>query len=409
MTETPWKTSDWYVSHYNYAKTVLQALRLPQRVGVHDITLRDGEQQANIVFRKDEKVRIARMLDEVGVSRIEAGLPAVSDEDFMAVKEIAKSGLNAKVYSFSRCMTQDVDLALKCDVDGVVMEIPSSDHFIKHGYGWTVEKAIDLSVEATKYAADHGLRVVFFTIDSTRAEFDTFLRLINAVASKGHMDALAVVDTFGGCSPGAISYFVSKIKEKIKKPLEIHCHNDFGLAVANTLAAVAAGVEVVHTTVNGIGERMGNASMAEVALALRALYNVDCGIKFEKLRSLSKLVETLSGVRMPPNKAVDGDGIYTIESGLLASFWSRLNKQGMPLEMFPYSPSLVGHDPVRVALGKKSGRDSVLLKIKEMGIDLSEAKVDELLAKIKLTALEMKRTVTDEEFLSALKKISSTT
>jgi isopropylmalate/homocitrate/citramalate synthase len=227
--------------------------KLPKKITFHDITLRDGEQKAGIILRKEDKIKIARMLDEVGVSRIEAGMPAISKDDSEAVKAIANEDLQAKVFSFARCMKRDVDLALDCDVDGVVMEIPSSDHLIKYAYGWTVEKAINLSIEATNYAQEYGLHVAFFTIDSTRAKFDTFWGIIKSVAIKGHMDSYILVDTFGVCIPEATSYLVEEVMKRIDKPIEMHCHNDFGLGVANSIAGVMSGAMVVHTTLNGIG------------------------------------------------------------------------------------------------------------------------------------------------------------
>ena len=194
MEKNLWETKNWFVSPYNYLDEIKGKFKPPEKISFHDITLRDGEQQAGVIFKKEDKIRIARMLDEVGVSRIEAGMPAVSKDDSEAVKAIANEGLEAKVFSFARCMKRDVDLALACDVDGVVMEIPSSDHLIKYAYGWTVEKAINLSIEATKYAQEHGLHVAFFTIDSTRAKFDTFWGIINSVATKGHMDSSSHAD-----------------------------------------------------------------------------------------------------------------------------------------------------------------------------------------------------------------------
>ncbi|MEM2367066.1 MAG: pyruvate carboxyltransferase [Candidatus Bathyarchaeia archaeon] len=402
----PWRTDKWFVSHYNFVEEVRKNLKLPEKVIIHDITLRDGEQQANIVFRKNEKIKIARMLDEVGVPRIEAGMPAVSKQEMEAVKAIAHEGLSAKVFAFARCMKNDVDLALKCDVDGVVMEIPSSDHLLSYAYGWPEDKAVKLAAEATAYAGKHGLHVAFFTIDSTRAKFETCWRLINAVATEGHMDSLVAVDTFGVCSPQAIYYFVSKLKERVDKPLEIHCHNDFGLAVANTISAVTAGVEIVHTTVNGIGERVGNASIDEVAMALELLYGVKTGIKFEKLRELSKLIEKLSRVKMPPNKPIVGDNVFTTESGIIAGWWARLEKMNMPLEMFPFLPNVVGHNNVKIVLGKKSGRDSIAYKLKELGLKAPEDKIDQILEMVKTTSEKKKRVLTDEEFKEIVKKFT---
>lgn len=393
----PWKSDKHYVGFYNFLPEVTRSLHLPGRIKVHDVTLRDGEQQAGVTFRKDEKVRIATALDEAGVDRIEAGLPSVSPSDSEAIREITHLGLSAKIYAFARCLKADVDNALKLDVDGLIMEIPSSDHLIKLGYGWTEERAVSLSIEATSYAHAHGLKVTFFTIDSTRATTAVISRLVGRVAKEGHMDALALADTFGVLNPQATSYFVKKMRSALKKPIEIHAHNDFGLGVANTIAAVMAGAEVAHLTVNGIGERTGNTSLEEAVMALRFLYGVRTNVKTEKLRSLSVLVSELSGVEVPPQKPVVGDRIFTVESGIIAGWWRRLEKLGIPLEMYPFTPESVGHEPVKVILGKKSGRDSILYMAEKFGINLSDERVNEILRKVKELAIEKKRPLTEEE------------
>lgn len=395
-----WKSDKHYVSFYNFLPEVRKEIRLPAEVALHDVTLRDGEQQARLVFRKEEKVRIAKELDEAGVDRIEAGLPSVSQSDTDAIKEITHLGLGAKVYAFSRCMKADVDNALKLDVDGLIMEIPSSDHLVKYGYGWSEENAVNLSVEATSYAHAHGLKVTFFTIDSTRATFEVISRLVGKVAAEGHMDALALADTFGVLNPEATAYFVGKMRSMLKKPIEIHAHNDFGLGVANTIAAITAGAEVAHVTVNGIGERTGNTSLEETVMALQLLYGVKTHVRPAKLRRLSKLVEELSGVKVPPQKPVVGEDIFTVESGIIAGWWRRLEKLGMPLEMYPFLPESVGHDPVRIIMGKKSGKDSVLYKAEKLGIEVDDARVDALLQKVKQFAIDNKRPMSEEEFQS---------
>ena len=403
-----YRTDNYFVSFYNYLEEVRgQFHDLAPRAKFHDITLRDGEQQANIIFRKDEKIKIAQKLDEAGIDRIEAGMPSVSRQDQEAITQMTHLGLSSKIYSFARCIKSDVDMAIKCDVDGIMMEVPSSDHLIKYGYGWSEERALSASIEATDYAHKHGLPVTFFTIDSTRASFDIFWRLVNAVATEGYMDALTLVDTFGVASPHAISYFVKRVKEKLgtKRPLEIHVHNDFGLAVANTIAAVMEGVDTVHTTVNGIGERSGNASTEEVAMALKLLYGVNSNVRYEKLRTLSKLVQELSLIKMPPQKPITGDNLFTTESGIIAGWWSRLEELNMPLEMFPFLPSFAGHDSkVNVVLGKKSGRDSIVYKGKKIGIGIPEDKIEKILVRVKETSEDKKRILTDDEFLAIVRE-----
>lgn len=405
MKESLWETKNWFVSPYNYLKEVKEKIRLPEKVSFHDITLRDGEQQAGIIFNKEDKIEIARKLDEAGVSRIEAGMPAISKEEKDAVKAIANEGLKAKIFTFARCMKRDVDLALACDADGVIMEIPSSDHLIKYAYGWTVEKAINLSVEATKYAGEHGLHVAFFTIDTTRANFDTFWNIIESVASEGHMDSYVLVDTFGVCSPEATSYLVKEVKKRTNKPIEMHCHNDFGLAIANSLAGVIAGAEIVHTTVNAIGERSGNAALEEMAASLEVLYGLKTGVNFKKLRGLSKLVENLSLVKMPPHKPIVGDNAFTTESGIIAGWWDRA-KDKRPLEVFPFNPTFLGFEEVKIALGKGSGRASIIHWLNKLGFEMPpREKIDQILEKVKILAEEKNRLLTDEEFKFIVKDV----
>ena len=406
MKMEPGQTENWFVSMYNFFDEVKAKDKPFGKLEFHDVTLRDGEQQAGIILRKDDKIRIARKLDEVGVSRIEAGMPIISKEDKSAVKAIANEGLSAKIYAFSRCMKRDVDLALECDVDGVMMEIPSSDHLIEHAYGWSLDKAIDLSVESTKYAEEHGLSVAFFTIDSTRAKFKAFWNIIDNVATNGHMDSYVLVDTFGVCTPEATSYLVKEVKKRIDVPVEIHFHNDFGLGVANSIAGVLAGAEVVHTTVNAIGERSGNASFEELAAALEMLYGIKTGINFKKLRELSKLVEEASQIKMPPQKPIVGDNIFTTESGIIAGWWNRASKVNRPLEVFPIKPDFLGYDEVKIALGKGSGKDSIVYKMNELGLKIpSEEKIVQILEEIKTLSEDKKRLLKDEEFKSILNKI----
>ena len=226
------KDDQHFVSFYDFDSDVLGDVKLPSNIEIHDVTLRDGEQQAGITFRRDDKIKIATLLSESGVDRIEAGMPSVSAEDAKVVKEISHLGLGSRIYVFARCMKQDVDNAIAADVDGIVMEIPSSDHLIKHAYGWDVEKAVKLSVEATSYAHEHGLRVTFFTIDATRAPFDTFWKIAGQVIKDGHMDSFALADTFGVLNPQATTFF---IKNHLVKPLISH---RFPLESANEAISV---------------------------------------------------------------------------------------------------------------------------------------------------------------------------
>jgi len=398
MSQTPWHTDDWFTSPWNFAPEVLADIHLPPKVRIHDITLRDGEQQAGIVFNMDDKLRIAEKLAELGVQRIEAGMPIVSPSDAAAIKEIVKRNLGPEIFAFSRCMIDDVKRAVDCGVQGVVMEVPSSQHIVQKAYRWELEKAIELSITSTRYAHEQGLYVVFFPIDSSRAEIDWFLDLITRVATEGHMDALAVVDTFGVLSPHAIPYLVKKIRARIKQPLEAHFHMDYGMGVANTILGVASGIEVIHSTVLGIGERAGNTPMEETVLALRTMYDCDLGLNLNVLTDLARLVRDLSGSYVPSNRPVVGEMLYNVESGIITS-WVRNCGHADITEVFPFRWELVGQRPVQPVLGKGSGVDSVKFWLDKLGIDgASEEEVMEILVRVKALSLQHKRLLSEDEF-----------
>jgi len=402
----PWKSANWHVSPWNYLDEVTRDFEPPKQVKVHDITLRDGEQQAGIIFTKDDKIRIAEKLAEVGIHRIETGMPAVSPNDEAAIREIVKRNLNSEIFCFSRCMVKDVKLAADCGVDGIVIEIPSSAHLIKEAYQWPLEKAIDLSIEATASAKEQGLYTVFFTIDATRSDIDWLLDLIDRVATEGHMDAFTLVDTFGVLSPQAASYFTRRVKERITKPLEIHFHPDFGLGVANTINAVLAGAEVIHSTVTGIGERAGNTPMEETVLALLTMYGIDVGIDYSKMNELSQLVQDLSGVRVLPGRAFIGEDAYTIESGIVTGWYKNVYEKE-PTILFPVRPEFVGHESPRIVMGKKSGLESIAIWSEKLGIELNEDQTMAVLMEVKLRSHDLKRVLTENEFQQIAEKVKA--
>jgi len=399
-----WKTDHWFVSSWNYLKEVTKDFKPPKKVKIHDVTLRDGEQQAGIIFTKDDKVRIAEKLAEVGVHRIEAGMPAVSPNDEAAIREIVKRNLKSQIFCFSRCMVEDVKLAADCGVDGIVIEIPASAHLIQKGYKWPLEKAIDLSVKATSFAKEKGLYTVFFTIDATRSDLNWLLDLVEKVAREGHMDAFTLVDTFGVLSSQAATYFTKKVKERIEKPLEIHFHSDFGLGVANTINAVLAGAEVIHSTVLGIGERAGNTPMEEVVLALLTMYGIDVGIDYRKMNELSKLVQELSGTQVPSCRPFIGEGAYSIESGIVTGWFNNVFETD-PTTVFPVHPDFVGHARPKILMGKKSGLDNVGIWARKLNLQLTEEETQSVLKQVKLKSHDLKRVLSEGEFKKIVESV----
>ncbi len=406
MANQPWKTDNWFVSPWNFADEVRKEFKFAPKIKVHDITLRDGEQQAGIEFNLDDKIAIAEALAEAGVHRIEAGMPAVSPSDEAAIKEIVKRNLGPQIFAFSRCMVEDVKRAVDTGVTGVVMEVPSSQHIIEKAYRWPLEKAIETSIKSTAYAHEHGLEVVFFPIDFTRSDITWVLDLITRVANEGHMDALALVDTFGVTSPHAMQYLVRQVKARINKRLEAHFHMDFAMGVANTIMALAEGVEVMHTTVLGIGERAGNTPMEETAMALLTMYGIDIGLDYAKLTKLAKLVQQRSGIAVPWNKPIVGDMLYNVESGIITS-WLKNCGHADATEVFPYRWEVVGQKPAESVMGKGSGLDSVKVWLEEEHLTATEDEVAKILSIVKSFSLERKRLLTKAEFRDIAEDIVS--
>ena len=374
---------------------------------IHDVTLRDGEQQAGIIYRKDDKIRIAEKLAEAGVHRIETGMPAVSPMDEAAIREIVKRNLGPEIFCFSRCIVDDVKRAADCGVKGVVIEIPVSAHMVEQAYKWTLEKAIDLSIKATAAAKKEGLYTVFFTIDGTRADMDFLLNLVDRVATEGHMDAFTLVDTFGVLNPQAATYFTRKVKERVKKPVEVHFHSDFGLGVANTIMAVLSGAEVIHSTVGGIGERCGNAPMEETALALLTMYGIDVGHQLRQdQRALQSRDEAFRD-RGPAQSALRRrEGLHRRIGDRHRMVPERLH--GQPDDrVSPSVPSLSATPVPEIIMGKKSGVDNIAVWAEKLGLKIDDDKKMEILKRIKRRSHDLRRVLTEKEFKEIVKEVKA--
>ena len=402
--QQPWKTDKWFASPWTFMPEVRKDDAFPPKIKIHDVTLRDGEQQTAVVFRREEKVAIAKKLDAAGVHRIEAGMPAVSDQDRAAIEDIAALGLTSEVFAFARCIPAEVDVVKACGCKGVVIEIPASDHMIKNAYGWSMDRAMKASIDTTRAAKAAGLYTVFFTIDATRTELPRFLDIVEQVATEGHMDALTMADTVGVSTPEATAHAVRKVLDRLKKPVEIHCHQDFGLGVANTIAALQAGSSVAHTTVTGLGERAGNVPMEDVVMSLLCLYGIDLGIRTEKFCDLSRFVMDLARVTQPPNRPIVGDKLYEVESGIIAG-WIRMARKDHPLEFVPFAADLVGQKPVNIVLGKNSGPPSMEEWCEKLGVKASEDERMVILKQVKAKSFEKKDLLTADEFKTIVDRV----
>ena len=393
MSNNYYKENCWWASLYNDYPSVLDKAQINQNVKLHDATLRDGEQTAGVVFSVEDKIQIAEKLDEIGIERIEAGMPAVSNDDYNAVKSICKRNLNADIFSFVRAMRVDIDKSVDCGVHGIIIEVPIGYPKLKYQFNWTWENVLEKSLDCINYAKKQGLYTVFFPYDTTRAREEDLENLVKGVMADSAPDAIGVVDTMGCALPGSVKYLVRKMKELTNGlPVEVHTHNDFGMGVATELAGMEAGSTVLHSCVNGLGERTGNAATEELIVALKVLYGLKNDYKLDKLIEVCQLVEKISGVPIASNKPIAGSRNYTRESGIGADL-----VMSQPLAMFATDPRCFAREG-SVVLGKKSGKASVEYYFDQLGITSSEALVETVLKKVKELGTEKKGLLTIDEF-----------
>ncbi|WP_423792914.1 2-isopropylmalate synthase [Methanocaldococcus indicus] len=379
-----------YREENTYIKEALKNLNLPERVYIFDTTLRDGEQTPGVSLTPEEKVEIAINLDKLGVDVIEAGFPVSSAGEKEAIKKICSLNLDAEICGLARAVKKDIDVAIDCGVDRIHTFIATSPLHRKYKLKKSKEEIIDIAVEAIDYIKEHGLKVEFSAEDATRTELDYLIEVYKK-AEEAKADIINVPDTVGVMIPRAMFYLIDKLKKEINIPISIHCHNDFGLAVANSLAAIEAGAEQVHCTINGLGERGGNAALEEVVMSLFALYNIKTNIKTELLYNISQLVAKYTEIKPQPNKAVVGENAFAHESGIHAH-----GVLAHALTYEPIPPELVGQKR-KIILGKHTGTHAIEAKLKELGItNLTKEQFEEIVKRIKKLGDKGKR-VTDRD------------
>ncbi|MCL7392834.1 MAG: 2-isopropylmalate synthase [Thaumarchaeota archaeon] len=371
---------------------------LPERVSIFDTTLRDGEQTPGVALTPEEKVEIAIQLDKLGVDIIEAGFPITSKGEQKAVSDICKLGLSAKICALARCEKNDIDVAVDTGVDWVHVFLATSDIHLKYKLRMTREQALTKIAEAVEYAKSRGVVVHYSAEDATRTEHDFLMKALKVAADAG-ADSIDIPDTVGFAIPMVIRKIVSSAKAVTGKPIAVHCHDDMGLAVANSLSAVEAGAEIIHATVNGIGERAGNASLEEIVVALHTLYGVKTNINLQEIYKTSKLVAKLTGVWIPKNKAIVGENAFAHESGIHVH-----GVLGSPETYEPIMPETVGRKR-KIVAGKHSGIHGIDFMLKEYGLDIDRAKAKEVLERVK-TLGDMGMRVSDTKLKAIAEEIA---
>ncbi len=365
---------------------------LSRNITIVDTTLRDGEQTAGVVFANKEKVRIARLLDEVGVHQIEAGIPVMGGDEKRAVKEIARLGLKASIMGWNRAVISDIQHSIDCGVDAVAISISTSDIHIEHKLQTTREWVLESMVKAVEYAKKEGLYISVNAEDASRSDMD-FLVQFGTIAKEAGANRLRYCDTVGILEPFSTYERVKTLRERVGLDIEMHTHNDFGMATANALAGLNAGATHVGVTVIGLGERAGNAALEEVVMALKHIEGIDLGFKTEMFRQLAEYVSLASGRELPAWKAIVGSNMFAHESGIHAD---GAIKNPKTYEVF--TPEEVGLER-QIVIGKHSGTKALMVKFSEYGINLNEEEASQLLKKIRSSAVGLKRSLFDKELV----------
>jgi len=372
-------------------------LKFPKQITIYDTTLRDGEQTPGVCLRTKEKLKIARKLDELGIHQIEAGFPIVSDEEKRSIKAVVKEDLNADILVLARTKKEDIDIALDCDVDGIITFMATSDLHLKHKLKMSKDQALNVCMKSIEHAKDHEIFVAFSAEDATRTNLD-FLKRIYKKAENMGVDRVHIADTVGAINPYAMDFLVRQLRSNIDVEIGLHCHNDFGFALANSISGILAGANAISTTVNGIGERAGNTSLEELVMSLLIIYSVDLGFNISIFYELSKLVGELTDMKVPKNKPIVGKNVFRHESGIHVDAVIE-----EPLTYEPFLPEMIGHRR-SIVLGKHSGCRAVKAKLDECGIDVTRDELCKIVEKVKKKREEGKY-INDEVFNKIIRSL----
>lgn len=369
----------------------------PGMIRIFDTTLRDGDQTPGVFLAPEDKVTIARQLDRLGVDAIEAGTPVSSRGEFESARLIVKEGLNAEIYGLARVVKGDVDAVVGSGLKYIHLFIATSNIHLQHKLRMTREQAIQKSLEMIDYAKSHGMFVEFSAEDATRTEISFLKKFFKAVVKAG-VTRINIPDTVGIMTPDKMYQLVKEIKSTVNVPISVHCHNDFGMAAANSLAGIEAGAKQVHVTINGLGERAGNAALEETVTALNLLYGKKMHIRNELIYQTSQLVSKLTRIPIQPNKAIVGANAFTHESGIHTH-----GLVTMPLTYEPIPPEFVGRSR-KIIPGKHSGRHGIKAQLEDWGLRPTDGQVKEITDQVRAMG-EKGKVVTDADLMDIAKSV----
>lgn len=396
----------WWVSPLNFEEEVISDFR-GKTVQIHDCTLRDGEQTVGVAFSPEERVAIAEALAGIGIHRLEIGMPPASPEILEGMKRIVQRNLPSEMVGFVRTIKKDIDLAIDAGVKTAILEHIMNPYATHAAYGLTFDEVKDRLISTMHYAAEKGLKTIFMGWDLTRGDdWDFVEKLYTTLARETKLDGLVAVDTVGVASPRAVGFLFRKLREWLPDvPLEFHTHNEFGLANAGVLEAIANGASVIHTAFNGLGERTGNVSTEEVVMMLELLAGIKTGIKLDGITNVSLTVENISRRALAGNKPIVGRDLNKLETGIGADLHRKFRDAGFDVTIQAFTPEVIGMEPLHLVLGKNSGAATVEFYLDKHGITATDDQVKEILDKVKWQGRVQHTLLTDSQFVKICRDV----
>lgn len=396
-----WLTDQYWVTEFNYLEEVRKQFTLPEKVEIHDVTLREAEQTPHVVIKPDEKLRIYEALDDMGVYSVEL-LPIISSDDREVARELVnmrRSGHTARVFFLCRWDQREIDFALESGADGIVVECPGSPWFGEVVWGLNENQMIEKLVKAAAHAKKSGIYTSVMPWEATKAPMKFLERLYKSVGTEAGVDQITYTDTMGYGLPWTTTYMVRKIREWVPGvTVGMHAHNDFGLATAVMLSAVIGGASTVHTSMNALGERAGNAATEEVVIGLELLLGLDTGVKIDRLYPVSRLISEITKIPIPLNKPITGDNEFTYESGMVVDMTLRMSRTDKPFSTMPFSPEMIGRKGSSIILGKMSGGAVIRSRLEKLNLSATKEQVAEIVELVKREAIVRKWSISDDVF-----------
>ncbi len=403
-----WLTDKYWVTEFNYLEDVRKEFTLPEKVHIHDLTLREGEQAPHVVMKPDEKFRIYEALDDMGVYSVEI-LPIISSDDREVAKELVKmrrNGHKTHIVFLCRWDEREIDFAAEVGADGIVIECPGSPWFGQVVWGLDENQMVERLVRVATHAKKNGLYTSVEPWEASKTPIEFLERLYKSVGNEAGVDEITYTDTMGFGLPWATTYMVRKIREWVPHvTVAMHAHNDYGLATSIMLSAVVGGASTVHTSMNALGERAGNAATEEVVIGLELLLGVDTGVKLDRIYPVSRLVSEIAKIPIPFNKPITGDNEFTFESGMVVDMTLRMSKTDKPFSTMPFLPELIGRRGYHIILGKMSGGTVIRNKLEKLGISATKEQIAEIVERVKREAIIRKWSISEEVFEKIVRQV----